>query len=85
MEKNKTLMEIDNILLVAVKDIKKGYRIFPMGNGSWKYMAHSDAYYDTNAGVWRIDIGDGYFYGFTDNGEAQVEIANFIRFKNKFN
>lgn len=74
-------MEIDNTLLVAVKDIKKGDRIFPMGNGSWKYMAHSDAYYDTNAGVWRIDIGDGC-NGFTDNGEAEVEIENFIRFKN---
>lgn len=78
-------MEIDNILLVAVKDIAKGYMLFPMENGSYKYMAHSDAYYDTNAGVWRIDIGDGYTYGFTDNGEAEVEILNHIRFKNKSN
>jgi len=60
--------------VIKVKEIKKGDRIFPQENGSCKYMAHSDCYYDNSAGVWRIDIGDGYTYGFTDNGENEITI-----------
>jgi hypothetical protein len=59
---------------VKVKDIKKGDKIFQQENGGWKYMAYSDCYYDNSAGVWRINIGDGYTYGFTSNGDGKVTI-----------
>ena len=59
---------------IKVKEIKKGDRVFPQENGGWKYMAHSDAYFVENACVWRIDIGDGYTYGFTSNGDSKVTI-----------
>jgi hypothetical protein len=59
---------------IKVKEIQKGDRIFPNENGDCKYMAHSNAYLSEAAGVWRIDIGNGYTYGFTSNGNNKINI-----------
>ena len=59
---------------IKVKEIKKGDKVFPQENGGWKYLAYSDAYFVENACVWRIDIGEGYTYGCTSNGDGKVTI-----------
>ena len=51
---------------IKVCEIKEG-DIFQVGNST--HYAHSDSYLNN---VWEVNIGNGYTYGFTNNGEHTV-------------
>lgn len=61
---------------IKVSEIKKGMLFLKDRHGEFKYRAESDAY--TRDNVWCVDIGDDYRYGFTQNPNDLIEVANPI-------
>lgn len=58
--------------MIKVSEIKKGMMFMKARDGEYKYFAESDAY--LRNGVWCVDIGDGYRYGFTSNPDDLIEV-----------